>query len=243
MPENDKLKALMPSNWNRGLTKETNDSLRKTSETMKQRKIDNFSQWRKKKFADGTLKSEYPEFTKNGDLAELMGVMLGDGHIQKFPRTERLLIFSNAANKGFVKRYAKLVETIFQKKPYVFKQTGENCIRISLYEKHISRRLRVPTGARKELKIVTPSWILKNKGYMVRYLRGLYEAEGSFCVHEPTYTHKFLFANTNVSLLAIVHLMMSKLGFSPHKGTNQVQISKKREVYEAMKVLQFRKYE
>jgi hypothetical protein len=93
---------------------------------------------------EGKIKSIYSEFQKNADLAELMGVVLGDGHIQKFPRTERLLIFSNSTNKGFVKRYEKLVKSIFHKQPYVYKQKQSNCTRISLYEKHISKRLGVP---------------------------------------------------------------------------------------------------
>ena len=124
----------------------------------------------------------------------------------------------------------------------MYKQSTENCIRISLYQKDISRRLGVPSGARKDLIIEIPQWILKNKRYMVRYLRGLYEAEGSFCIHLPTYTYKFLFSNMNVSLLKNVHFLMSELGFSPHYGTSQIQISKKAKVYEAMRVLKFRKY-
>ena len=89
---------------------------------------------------------------------------------------------------------------------------------------------------------IVKKWIVKNKEYVVRYLRGLYEAEGSFCVHKPTYTHKFLFANKNVSMLNNVYDLMQGLGFHPHRGKYQIQISKKDEVYKAMKVLEFRDY-
>ena len=36
---------IMPSNWSKGQTKETNLSVRKISDTMKSRKLDNFKVW------------------------------------------------------------------------------------------------------------------------------------------------------------------------------------------------------
>ena len=168
--------------------------------------------------------------------------MLGDGHIEKFPRTERLLIFSNSNNPGFVKRYTDLVERLFEKETYVYKQSKQNCVRISLYQKKISERLGIPTGARKDLELPVPKWISKNKKYIVRYLRGLYEAEGSFGVHEPTYTHKFQFSNKNESLLKNVDTSLKTLGFHPHRSRFQVQVSKKEEVYKVKELLKFRMY-
>ncbi|HEY4488880.1 MAG TPA: hypothetical protein VJA87_00115 [Candidatus Paceibacterota bacterium] len=215
---------------------------RKISETMRAKGLDNFKEWRNEQKRLGNIKSEYPSLEQGGDLAELIGVVLGDGHIEAFPRTERLLIFSNANNPGFVDRYANMVEKLFNKKPYVYKTKGKECIRIGIYEKQISSRLGVPTGARKELELPVPPWILSNKEYIVRYLRGLYEAEGSLSFHPPTYTHKFAFSNLNQSLLGNVHDLMSSLGFHPSKGSKVVQISRKAEVAEAVELIQFRKY-
>ncbi|OHA92851.1 MAG: hypothetical protein A3G47_02705 [Candidatus Zambryskibacteria bacterium RIFCSPLOWO2_12_FULL_39_45] len=234
----------MPSNWSKGQTKETNLSVKKISDTMKLRKIDNFKVWREKMKLEGKIRSVYPSFTKNGDLAELMGVVLGDGHISKFPRSEELTIFSNSSNKGFIKRCSKLVEKFFNKVPYVAKTSWSNCVRIRIYQKHISQRLGVPFSPRKNKKISVPRWILSNKGYVARYLRGLYEAEGSFCVHLPTSTYKFMFSNKNTSMLGNVFRLMKVLGFHPHwtKANYNIQISRKAEVYQAIKLLQFRIY-
>jgi hypothetical protein len=228
--------------WNKGLTKATHLSLQKTSETMRRRKLDNFARWRNEAKETGLIRRNFPAFRKNGDLAELLGVMLGDGHIQKFPRTERLLIFSNSNNHGFIKRYTTLVEKLFEKKPYVYQQTGTNCTRISLYEKHISKRAGMPTGPRKSLIIKIPDWILQNRTYSRRYLRGLYEAEGSYSVHLPTSTHKLNFSNTNQSMLKNVVKLLTVLGFSPHFDLKRVQLSKREEVERAIKELEFRKY-
>jgi DNA-binding transcriptional regulator WhiA len=232
----------MSSGWGKGFTKETHPSIRKISETMKRRKIDNFAKWRLAAKAQGLIKSEYRPLERNGDLAELIGAILGDGHIACFPRTERLMIFSNSNNPGFIRRYARLVEGIFGKKPYVSKVTYSNCTRISIYEKTISRRLGVPTGARKYARIRVPRWILANKQYVVRYLRGLYEAEGSASVHLPTSTYKLSFANTNQSLLKIVSRLMRQLGFFVSMDAVRVQVSRKEHVERAIQLLEFRKY-
>jgi DNA-binding transcriptional regulator WhiA len=191
---------------------------------------------------EGKIKTEYKELEKNGDLAELIGVILGDGHIGIFPRTEALLIFSNSNNQGFVNRYSAIVEKLFDKKPAVRKMSKKNCTRICIYEKNISKRLGIPKGARKNKKFSVPNWILKDKRFVVRYLRGLFEAEGSFCVHRPTCTYKLFFSNRNKSLLSIVSRLLRKLGFKVNVSGDKVQVSRKKEVFDLVKLLEFRKY-
>jgi len=232
----------MPSNWSNGLTKYTHPSVLKISETMKRRKIDNFKEWRERMKKEGKIKTVYPNFKKEKDLAELIGMVLGDGHIGVFPRSEALTIACNSKNTDLISRYAFLVEKIFKKRPSILKSGNINCVKIRLYEKHISKRLGVPTGSRKKLKILAPEWVLPNKNYVVRYLRGLYEAEGSANIHKPTCTYKFIFSNRNESLLNIVFLLLKRLGFHPHRSTDKIQISKREEFFKLKELLQFRKY-
>ncbi len=232
----------MPSNWTKGHTKDTHPSIKKISDTMKSRKINNFKSWMDRMKAEGKIKSEYPPLKKDGDLAELIGVTLGDGHICSYPRTEELRIISNLNNQGFVTRYAQIIEKVFNKKAYVRNSNQDKSTRIGIYEKHISDRLGIPKGARKYLKIEVPVWILKNREYIVRYLRGLYEAEGSHSVHKGTYTYKVQFSNTNTSMLENVFTLVSGLGFHPHRSKKMIQISKKNEVFEFMELINFRKY-
>lgn len=232
----------MPSNWSKGQTKYTNLSVKKISDTMKRKKIDNFKTWREQMKSENKIKSEYLSFKKDGDLAELIGVILGDGHIRTYPRTEELSIFSNSNNLDFIKRYSTLVEKIFNKKPAITLHSGENCTRIRIYQKYISKRLGVPFSPRANLNIQVPKWIISNKKYMVRYLRGLYEAEGSYSVHKPTYTYKMLFSNRNISILKNVFKLVLKLGFHPHQSKDKIQLSKKNEILEFIDLIEFRKY-
>ena len=250
LPKNDKrykkwresLKKRPPP-WSKGYTKETHPSIAKMVKTFKRKKIDNFAEWRKGQIKKGFIKINYPPFEKSGDLAELIGVVLGDGNIGKFPRTECLTISSNSNNHGFIKRYSRLIAKLFNKQPHISRVAEfKNCTRIRIYQKDISKRLEIPSGKRGEIKIEIPEWILNNKRYLKRYLRGLYEAEGSFCVHKPTYTYKFLFSNRNESLLECVYQALKILGFHPHKSPGKIQISKREEVYKIKDLLKFRQY-
>ncbi|OGZ24372.1 MAG: hypothetical protein A2896_00935 [Candidatus Nealsonbacteria bacterium RIFCSPLOWO2_01_FULL_43_32] len=229
--------------WNRGFTKETHPSILKISETFKRNKLDNFKGWRKEMKRLGKIRSRYPAFRKTGDLAELIGLVLGDGHIESFPRTESLTIACNAKNTGLIRRCKYLVEKLFEKEPYEGNTiSNKNCIRVRVYQKNISKRLGLPTGNRKNLHFRTPGWILRNQEYLKRYLRGLYEAEGSFCVHKPTCTYKLFFSNRNEFLLGNVYKGLKILGFHPHRGKCQIQVSRKKEVYRIKDLIKFRQY-
>jgi len=227
--------------WNKGFTKLSHLSVRKISETMKQKRLDNFKKWRDRMKKEGKIKTSYPSFLKSKELAELIGVVLGDGHIEKFPRTERIYISSHSENSGFIRRYENILQKIFNKNPNILK-TKKKCIRIGLYEKYISKRLGVPTGSRKEIKFILPYWIRNNKKILIPFLRGLYEAEGSYCIHKQTATYKFIFSNKNESLLLIVFLSLKRLGFHPHRDAVRVQISRRKEVEDLVKLIQFRYY-
>lgn len=233
-----------PAPWSKGYTKETHSSVAKISETFKRKKINNFAKWQEgmRKKGKWPASRTYPALKKSGNLAELIGVILGDGYLGKHPRTENLAIFSNSNNPGFIKRYSQLIKKVFNKEPSIYRRKDSNCTKIAIYQKDISRRLNILVGKRTNHNIRIPQWILKDKRHLIRYLRGLYEAEGSFCVHKPTYTYKFLFSNRNESLLRNVYRGLKILGFHPHKSKYKIQISRKKEVYKIKNLIKFRKY-
>lgn len=190
----------------------------------------------------GKIKTCYPYFKRNNKLAELIGVVLGDGHIQKFPRTERLIISANSNNEGFIDRYRNIVRDVFIKEPTCSKVKSKNCVRISIYEKFISKRLSIATGNRSGNDEGIPYWAKKNKSLLIDCLRGLYEAEGSFSIHKPTCTYKAAFSNKNKRLLTDVHNALQALGFSPLYERYRIMISRREEFFKLKMLINFRKY-
>lgn len=228
--------------WNRGLNKYTSESVQKISRTFKEKHIDNFKNWRENMRQLGRIPSGYPDFVKSESLSELIGVVLGDGNLSKFPRTERIIIASNSNNPGFVRRYSGIVEKIFKKKPTISKLVGANCIRISLYQKFISKRLGIPLGDRGKLVYDLPEWIRGNKSFLVSFLKGLFEAEGSLSIHLKTSTYNFQFCNYNNSLLNIVKNELILLGYHPEVRKIYVRLRKRLEVESFRQLIRFRDY-
>jgi len=215
---------------------------KKISETMRVRHLDNFKQWRERMKASGEIKSTYPALRKDGNLAELVGTVLGDGHIYKHSRCDSLRITGDAKKMGFVNYSAYLVEAVFGKKPTISKMRRSNGMTVTIYEKDISKRLGIPHGSRKDLNYIPPKWILRSRMNKIHFLRGLYEAEGSLCYHPPTSTHKLFFANKNQHLLKLVATLVESLGFKQNTYINKVQVSRKMEVQELKDLLHFRSY-
>lgn len=210
---------------------------------MRARKLDNFKRWRDEMKRIGKIKSSYPALKKSGNLAELIGTVLGDGHIAKHPRCDSLRIVGDAAKMGFVYRAAMLVEIVFAKKPAVAKRTSSNAVTVTIYERKISERLGVPAGSRHALDYKLPRWIERSRRYKIRFLRGLYEAEGSVSHHAPTSTHKMSFANTNPHLQRLVSRLLTELGFTHNIHGTKVQVSRAKEVQNLKDLLQFRNYD
>lgn len=232
----------MATAWNKGKTKETDPSVAKISATMKAKGLDNFLAWRNKMKEEGKIKSDYPPFPRDARLAELIGVVLGDGNIQAFPRTERLVIVGDIKKPEFIYYYADLIEELFAKTPSILAYGNSNTLRLTLYERFISDRLGIPTGDKRNLTHVIPDWINENSGYLIAFLRGLYEAEGCYCIHKPTYTYKLNFRNYNKSLLDIVFSSVVRLGFHPHRSRRTIQLSRRKDVEEFRSLISFRNY-
>jgi len=230
-----------PPPWSKGHTKETHPSVAKISDTFLRKKIDNFAQWRKKARRSGFWKPPVL-LQHNQHLAELIGVIWGDGNIFQFPRTEGLTIASNALNRGFIKRYAKLMEKVFQKQPYL-SPPNRGCVKIRIYQKDISKRLKIPVGNKGNVRVVLPRWILRKREFMVACLRGLYEAEGYFSIHKPTSTYKFAFTNKNIHLLRLVYKLVKELGFNPLCEKNRIMLSRKKETFKFKALIRFRDYQ
>ncbi|HUD44621.1 MAG TPA: LAGLIDADG family homing endonuclease [Patescibacteria group bacterium] len=219
------------------------DSIRakRIAETFRRKKIDNFKKWRDERRKLGIIPNYLP-LIRSKDLAEYIGVVLGDGNISNFPRTERLIIVGNSKNTGFIRRYSLLTQLIFGKTATVSKMSGVNAIRMSIYQKYLSKRLGIPSGDRANYNFEIPKWILSNKIYIISLLKGLFEAEGSLSIHKGTYTYNFQFKNSNQSLLKAVTDSLLYLGYHPEVRVNCTRLRKKKEVESFRQLIKFREY-
>ena len=230
-----------PSPWSAGQTKYTHPSLKKISAARK--KVDNFAKWRKKAKKLGKIPSSYPPFKRNEHLACLIGLVLGDGHIDKFPRTEKLTISLGTDKPDLIDFGIMLIKKVFNKEPSINRPINVNVVRISIYQKLISKRLGVPSENRRWSKKGIPQWTKRKKGYLLACLKGLYDAEGSLCIHLPTCTYNFAFSNSNPKLLEDVKLSLVRLGLHPEIRPLAIRLRRRNEVEYFSDLIKFRKYD
>ena len=232
-----------PPPWNKGKTKNNHPGVKKISETFKEKNIDNFAKWREKARKEGKIPRSYLPFEKNEYLALLIGLILGDGHIHKFPRTEGLTVALGTDKPKLIDLTIFLIEKVFDKKPSIYKPRDKNVLKITIYQKEISKRLKIPAGNRRYSEVGIPLWVWRSKKFLVYCLKGLYEAEGSLSIHLPTYTYNFAFSNRNQKLLDDVRKALVLLGFHPEVRIDAIRLRRKDEVKYFEKLISFRKYD
>ena len=220
--------------WNKGKTKFELPGLLKIAE--KRRQKNNFLNWYKENPV------HYAKLKHSVNLAELYGTMLGDGCIEKFPRTEKLSIAFNSKETDHIAYIVKLVRRLFRKNPTVIKMHDANCIKITLYQKDISKRLKFPTGFKAEHRLIIPAWIKGDRKYLIGCLKGLFETDGDWVIDKKYGTNVIKFTNVIDSLLDDLHQCLIRLGFPANRGKQRVTISRIKEVEKFVKLIKFRQY-
>ncbi len=121
----------------------------------------------------------------NAELAEIIGVMLGDGSLYKEKHRNRYhttICFNKAENK-----YLNYIKTIFEEylkyKFYKINGVDENFLRNASYQvgSHLIKAGLI-SGNKIDNKVKIPDWILHNNFYLKRVIRGLFDTDG--CVYK-----------------------------------------------------------
>ena len=187
-------------------------------------------------------KIKYKRLLRDSRLAELMGIILGDGNLYKHPRTENLRITCNASELGYIRHIAKLIDCVFSKTPSVIKRNDENAVTINLYQGNICKRLGLPDGNKIINDVGVPAWVITNRKYQIKCLKGLFETDGCFQKDESNYAQYIEFKNNCKRLKSDAYKMLSGLGLNPQRGSNYVRLARKEEVNRFIKLIAFRKY-
>lgn len=190
----------------------------------------------------GIIVSQPRALIRGSQTATLTGLILGDGNIHRFPRTEKLTITLGTDKPKLIDYAEKMVSGVFRKTPITSKIPNTNAVRITLYQKDISNRIAVPTGKRRYSTMGIPAWILEKDEILIACLKGLYEAEASLCIHLPTCTYNFSFHNRNQKLLSDVSSALARLGYHPEIRSYAIRLRKRNEVKLFKEQINFRVY-
>ncbi len=160
------------------------------------------------------------------ELAEIFGIMLGDGNIWSKKGYYYIRITGNAKND---KKYLlQHVKPLFQKvfgirlKPVFINNKNEMFLRKG--SKDLIYTFEVyglPRGSKKVNNVGIPEWIFKSKEYLKACIRGLIDTDGCVCsITGRNYTYIW-FKSSIPSLRSDFSEAMQRLGFKIAKWTSK----------------------
>lgn len=169
----------------------------------------------------------------SSELAELIGILLGDGSVEKYYTRIYLNLI---ADNGYEVRIIKIIKKIFPKISIcVMKRPKRGTREIQISSKEISDYL-FKIGFNSKTRTV-PSWIQKNDKFSRGTVRGLFDTEGSMgikyfkskkgmCIYK-----QLTFTNRNQNLLSFVEKSLSRFHFSPTKNSKKnIYLSNKKDI-------------
>lgn len=159
------------------------------------------------------------------ELAELLGILMGDGCLCKFydRREQRKRhIIEVTGHSHELRYYETVVRPIFMKlfgiRGYLYKRRGQNTLRFITKSRRIYEFLKsvgMPEGTKNKSKtFVIPNWIIETPNFAKACIRGLTDTDGTvFKSHGRWINICYKFGSN--SLIQSLHDALVKLGYHP----------------------------
>jgi len=151
-------------------------------------------------------------------LAEFIGIILGDGHIDK---NEIEITLEHPTELEYAQYIQNLIYSLFRYKTSI-KLKPRNALRIRVYSREIVRKIQslgLPHGNKIKNNIDIPNFVKKDKTLLKFCIRGLVDTDGGFFFKQKGY-HRLIieFKNLSPALLNSFAWGIHELGFTPSKS-------------------------
>lgn len=164
---------------------------------------------------NGLISIDVPAETEY--LAELMGIILGDGYVSRYQTS---IVLNSIADREYIVYVTNLIKNIFPDlKISLIKRKNDKALDIRFSSRVISECF-INMGIIAKNKSIPP-WILENKDFKIACLRGLFDTEGSisFKIYKgkgkKSIYKQLNFRNKNEKIMLFVRDTLLSLGFKP----------------------------
>ena len=168
------------------------------------------------------LRKEIAYPSKSENLAEFIGIMLGDGSLST--NWQVTISFNGKEDQEYALHIEKLIKDLFNinTNRYMRQETGDAAIVVSsanLVE--YLQKMGLKKGNKVANQVDVPDWIFEKKEYQIGCLRGLFDTDG--CVYKHSYKVggklysylKMSFRNYSIPLLNAIKKMLENLDLHP----------------------------
>ncbi len=152
-----------------------------------------------------------PNLEMTQDLAYILGVIEGDGYVTKFRGKYRIGL--NVTDKNFANSFIKSLRSIGLNPSY-FEINPSNGYG-KLKQHVVSSYSKIFVLWYKKLNLNDLKSLLKEEKHVIAFIKGFYEAEGSFYIRKSDYKYVSIrMFNTNKELLNLIKNLGIKIGFN-----------------------------
>ena len=191
--------------------------------------------WGQKIAGEKNLKKiKFPEISEL--LAELFGILLGDGHINN----KGIRVTGNILEKYHYLYIKEIIKKLFGLESRIYTSyTNKNTIILNVYSTKLVNFLTregLTLGNKIKNNASFPKWIFTDEKYIFAALRGLLDTDGGIYLKQKDYKRIFLEFQTNSKKISedIINLL-KKVGFSPSKrdsrGAFNIRVQNQNEVH------------
>lgn len=176
----------------------------------------------------------YPK--KSPKLAELIGIILGDGGITNY---QVRVTLNKEADKKYAGHIAKLFKDLFYLKPTISEEKDEKTCYISVSSRNLVEyliKLGLKKGDKIKQQIDIPKWVLRDKKLKSACLRGLIDTDGSFYVDIHKIRNKYYFnpgidfSTHSLPLFLSVKKILKDLNYHPTGEKEYIRLRRESEI-------------
>lgn len=171
----------------------------------------------------------------DSSLAEIMGILNGDGHISK--SKYEICVVGNLNEEDYFNHIQNLFENTFKLNSKIYKL--EHCIKLRMYSKELFdllvRKYNLPKG-NKMGQLTIPKQVLDSDRLLSPYIRGLFDTDGSFYIRRKK-DPVLEISSADASFLVEIKEALCRLGFRTAKGKNRVFIYDKPSINLFFKII------
>ncbi len=179
---------------------------------------------------------------KNTELAEFIGIILGDGGISSSQVTITLNKFSD---RYFINYIKKLFYKLFRIRPAIYKRKREKVASIVASRSELVKFLvdiGLKIGGKVRQQVEVPHWIEESQSFIKACLKGLFDTDGCFYTDRHLYKDKTYFncgmnfTNRSLPILNFFKINLKKFGLHPTQKTEfSIFLRKEKDIIQYFK--------
>lgn len=173
---------------------------------------------------------------KSSDLAEFIGIMLGDGTVAPYHIAVTLHSVDDKTYSEFV---TDLIKKLFGVTSKVYKKKGCKAVSIVVARKRLvdfAQEIGLPKGNKMRAGLAIPIWVMENNRYAAACVRGLMDTDGSAFTHSyvvkgKKYSYKkFSFTSADPRLREDFITVLERFGIAGSCSGRNVRIESREGV-------------